>query len=132
MPYIEQKRQADLLNRKVEPENPGDFTFLIFKAHLEEFAKTDKKYADRIAFINAAFIQYFAAVNMGNEPMQLAYLGTALELVRRYLFPYEAKKMAENGDINMELQMKEHVKAPKKAKAVSKKAVKKKTKKKGE
>lgn len=114
MPYISQKRQVELITKRAMPETPGEYTFLIYKATMEEFEKTPKKYADRIAFLNAGFHQYFAALNQGNEALQLAYLGATMEFARSHLFPYEAKKKKQNGDINMKLQLPVAVKEPKK------------------
>ena len=78
MPYTKQVSRNETL--EVGPQNVGDLTFLFYKIALEYTATKGLKF-QTIADVRAALAS------------------TLSEFDRRVGFPYEDKKIAENGDV---------------------------------
>lgn len=98
------------------PRDVGEGTFLMYKAMMQDLAKTDKKYADKIKLLNIFFIMYLNSIAAEQTQLQMSLLGSIFEFVRRELFPHESKALQTNGDIDLSVPLQPYKKGLLKAK----------------
>lgn len=81
MPYIKPEDRKDFAEglEKLDPQNPGELNYVISKILLK-YTQKDIKYS--------RFNDAIGATECAK-----------LELYRRFVVPYEEKKISENGDI---------------------------------
>ena len=80
MPYIPRESKERIEAWGGEPVGVGDLTYVIYKAAINHFNKSQRRYADHAEVI--------AALECAK-----------LEFARQHLAPYEDKKIQENGDV---------------------------------
>ena len=80
MPYIERGAKERIEAWGGRPETVGELTYVVYKAALEYFKRSDRRYADHAEVI-------------------AALEAAKLEFYRRHVAPYENGAIERNGDV---------------------------------
>ena len=112
MPYTEKKTRAYFDEHPFEAKDPGDLTFVVYKP-VYKLWKEEPRYKTyfsllrgqrNVKLIPPSVLQVMIGLNKGGastDDVFTAYDCAVLELWTRHVSCYEAKKLEENGDVEV-------------------------------